>query len=310
MNILVANDLHSGSNYSLVTKDKIQNPFQGWVYSKYQDVVEYCQKISLDYVVGVGDMVEGYSAKDSTSLWTTDVNAQVNCSVDLLKGFLTSKTKVIGVGGSGYHRGKGTGFDGDRMVIENLGGKYNKSTYYFDTPHGMIQFYHVAKNIRTEMNTLQINNGELTDKKVKFLVAGHLHRYEAYERGSVKIIHCPCWQYTTDFMQGFGISPTVDIGCLLIRVDEFGIDARALRFPIPIEIMQEMSGWEEITEKQIKKRNKEDLKKLSQLTGVSTEIIQVVRSAEPQNVFVPPLPKTPEVKRKKNETKKFIIPKI
>ena len=209
-----------------------------------------------------------------------------------------------------FNRYDNLSFDGDRVVIENLGGKYNKGTYYFNTPHGMIQFYHVAKNIRTEMNTLQINNGELADNKVKFLVAGHLHRYEAYEKGSVKVIHCPCWQYPTDFMQGFGISPTVDIGCLLIHVDEFGIDTKPLRFPIPIEVMQEMSGWENISEKQIKKRNKEDLKKLSHLTGISTEIIQVVRSEFSQNIFIPPPPKTPEVKQKKNKTKKLVIPKI
>jgi len=309
MNILVLNDLHSGSNYGLVTKDKIQNPYQKWVYEKYLDVVKYCQSIGIDFLIPIGDMVDGYGAKDSTTLWTTDVNQQVNNAVELVQEFLNPHTKVIGIGGSGYHRGKGTGFDGDRMVVENLGGKYNRNTYYLNTPHGIIQFYHVGKNIKTEANNIQINNGELEGNKVKLLVAGHLHRYEAYERGSIKIVHAPCWQYPTDFMQGFGISPTVDIGCLIIRVDEFGIDTKALRFPLPLELLQEMSGWEDITEKQIRKRDKDDLKKLSKLSGISTEILQIVKNVENQKIFVPSLPKSPEVKTMKIKPNKLIIPK-
>jgi hypothetical protein len=310
MNILVVNDLHSGSNYGPVTEDKIRNPYQKWVYAKITDVAKYCQSITLDYLVGDGDMVDGYASKDSTSQWTTDVNDQVNCAIELLEKFKTPKTKVIGVGGSGYHRGKGSGFDGDRMVIEGLGGKFNKNTYYLNTPYGVIQFLHVGKNIKNEVNTIQINNGEIENHKVKLLVAGHLHRYEAYEKGSVKVVHCPCWQYPTDFMQGFGVSPTVDIGCLLIRVDEFGIDIRPLRFPIPFEITQEMSGWEDITEKQIRKRNEIDLKKLSELSGISPQILQVVRNIDGQRFGELQLPATPEVKVEKIKINKMVIPKI
>jgi UDP-2,3-diacylglucosamine pyrophosphatase LpxH len=311
MNILVINDLHVGSNYALVNKDNIRTPFQEWVYPKYQDIIKYSKSIGLDYIVGLGDIVDGYAGKDSTTLWTTDVNEQVACAVDLLKKLGNSKTKIIGVGGSGYHRGKGSGFDGDRMVIEELGGKYNKGSYYMKTPHGIIQFLHVAKkNIKGEANQLRINNGEIGNHQVRFLVAGHLHRYERYEIGNVTVVHTPCWQYPTDFMQGFGVSPTVDIGCMLIRIDEFGIDTKALKFPIPIDVMQEMSGWEDVTEKQIRKRNKQDMQKLSQLTGVSTEVLQVIRKTETQRFNIPPVPTTPEVRIKKTKTKRMEIPKI
>ena len=141
------------------------------------------------------------------------------------------------------------------------------------------------------------------------MVAGHLHRYEAYEVGSVNVVHTPCWQYPTDFMQGFGVSPTVDIGCLIIHIDEFGISLSPIKFPIPFEVMQEMAGWEDVTEKEIKQRHKEEMKRLSELTGVSTEIIQVIKNKERKPLVLPNSFEKEIVEVKKKKRKKLVLPK-
>jgi hypothetical protein len=311
MNVLVVNDTHFGSNYALVSEDKIQNAYQEWVYQQYLDVVKRCQLIGIDLLVPIGDLVDGYAAKDSTMQWTTDVHNQANCAVELLKKFMNSNTKVIGVGGSGYHWGKGTGFDGDRMVIEALGGKYNKNHYYLETPHGIIQFTHVGKNIKTEIETLQKNNGEL-DFKVKMLVNGHLHRYSAYYMGSVQVIHCPCWQYPTDFMQGHGVAPTVDIGCILIQIDEYGIIGHTpFKYPIPLNVTKEMSGWETINEDELKEKDKRDWEKLAQLSKVSSNSIQKIKRVERENLTILSLPEPPMINlREKKKRQNLILPTL
>jgi hypothetical protein len=311
MNILVVNDTHFGSNYALVSEDKIQNAYQEWAYQQYLDVVKRCQLIGIDLLVPIGDLVDGYAAKDSTMQWTTDVHNQVNCAVELLNKFMNPNTKVIGVGGSGYHWGKGTGFDGDRMVVEALGGKYNKNHYYFETPHGIIQFTHVGKNIKTEIETLQKNNGEL-DFRVKMLVNGHLHRYSAYYVGSVQVIHCPCWQYPTDFMQGKGVAPTVDIGCVLIQVDEYGIIGHTpFKYPIPLNVIKEMSGWETINEDELKEKDKRDWEKLGMLSRISPNSIQKVKKVERQNLTIPLLPASPIInQREKQKREELVLPQL
>jgi hypothetical protein len=311
MNILVANDTHCGSNYAIVTEDRIQNAYQEWAYQQYLDVVKRCQAIGIDLLIPIGDLVDGYAAKDSTMQWTTDVHNQANCAVELLKNFMNPNTKVIGVGGSGYHWGKGTGFDGDRMVIEALGGKYNKNHYYLETPHGIIQFTHVGKNIRTEINTLQINNGEF-DFKVKMLVNGHLHRYSAYYVGSVQVIHCPCWQYPTNFMQGKGIAPAIDIGCILIQVDEYGIIGHIpFKYSIPLNVIKEMSGWETIKEDEIKEKDKKDWEKLAELSKVSPNSIRKIKKTEREILTIPTLPESPAIKpREKEKRQELILPPL
>lgn len=311
MNVLVVNDTHFGSKYAIVTEDKIQNSYQEWGYLQYSNFAERCKKIGIDLIVPIGDLVDGYAAKDSTMQWTTDVHAQVNCAVEMLGKFMNPKTKVIGVGGSGYHWGKGTGFDGDRMVIEALGGKYNKNNYYLDIPHGIILFTHVGKNIKTEVNTIQINNGEL-DFRVKMLVNGHLHRYEVSEKGSVKVVHCPCWQYPTDFMQGKGVALTVDIGCILIQIDEYGIIGHTpFLFPIPLNVIKEMSGWETIREDEIKEKDRKHWEKLAELSKVSPNSIQKIKKVERQILTMPILPESPAIKpREKEKREELVLPSL
>lgn len=307
MNILVVNDTHFGSNYAIVTEDKIQNSYQEWGYQQFLDVVERCKKIGIDLIVPIGDLVDGYASKDSTMQWTTDVHAQAECAVEMLKKFMNPHTKVIGVGGSGYHWGKGTGFDGDRMVIEALGGEYNKNHFYLETSHGIIQFTHVGKNIKTEIETLQKNNGEL-DFKVKMLVNGHLHRYSAYYVGNVQVIHCPCWQYPTDFMQGKGVAPIVDIGCVLIQLDEFGIIGHTpFKYPIPLKVIKKMSGWEVINDDELKEKDKRDWNRLALLSKVSPNSIQKAKRIERQILTIPSLPPSPAIKPREMEKQKNLI---
>ena len=197
------------------------------------------------------------------------------------------------------------------MVIEGLGGKYHKNNYYLDTPHGIIQFTHVGKNIKTEVNTLQNNNGEL-DFRIKMLVNGHLHRYEVFEKGSVKVVHCPCWQYPTDFMQGHGIAPIVDIGCILIQINEYGIISHtSFKYPIPLNVIKEMSGWETIKEDELKEMDVRNWEKLSQLSKISPNSIHKLKKVESQIFTIPFLPVSPVIKPKEKQIlQELILPPL
>jgi len=290
MNILIFNDLHSGSDFALVPKRLIKTPVQAWLWDRYQEIVHHFKNIQIDYLGCLGDMVDGYGRHNSIHNWTTDVQIQADTAIELLRPFVRKNTNVFGVGGSGYHTGKGSGFDGDELVVEGLGGNYHKSSYYFKTPYGYIQFVHVAKNIKGEVNTIRINNGESDGEKVKLLVAGHLHRVQEYREGSVKAIHAPCWQYNSDFMQGFGVSTPVDIGYTIIRIDEFGITATPITFPVPMSIKIAMAGHIEITEKEIHDRNQEELKKLSDMTGVCVNNITIIKNNQRKPISLPKLP--------------------
>lgn len=298
MNILVFNDLHSGSDFALVPQRLIKNPYQAWVWDRYQEVVNHFKNIPIDYFACIGDMNDGNGKHNSIHNWTTDVQIQTDTAIELLRPFVRGNTKVFGVGGSGYHTGKGSGFDGDELVVEGLGGAYHKGSFYLDTPYGYIQFVHVAKNIKGEVNTIRINNGEVEGKGVKLLVAGHLHRAQQYKEGSVTSVHSPCWQYNSDFMQGFGVGISVDIGYTIIRIDEFGMSAIPITFPIPMSVKIGMAGWMEISEREIFDKNQEELKKLSDLTGVSANVITVIRNQERKPLTLPKLPmSTNELKK-------------
>jgi hypothetical protein len=296
--------MHVGSIYGLAPKKEIKNSFQEWVYDKFQEVVSTFSG-TIDQIALIGDNVDGYAAKDSTSTWVTDVNKQAEYAADLLSPLVTENVIIKGCSGSGYHSGRGTGFDGDLLVTKSLSGKHNKTAYYIETPHGLILFTHQSKNIKTSVQRFRIKNGESNGSKIILSVSGHLHRFKELQEGSVKVIQIPCWQFPTDFM-GVDIEP-VDIGCALIDINEYGVNTHAIRYSIPHEIEMDMYDCETIMINEIKERKQKEHELFAKLSGVKIETIDIIKNKlEP--IVVPTNINTSSIKIEKQNIKEIKFP--
>ena len=306
MRILAIGDVHAGSIYGLCTKEEIRNVYQEWALGKFQEIVNTFSG-TIDKLSLIGDIVDGPAPKDPTSLWTTDVQEQAAQAITLLSP-LADGAEVHGCSGSGYHYGKGTGFDGDKLVTQMLNGKHSKVGYYIETPFGLIQFFHQSKNPRTMVQRFRIRNGETDGAKMVLSISAHLHRYKEYQEGSVKVIQTPCWQHPTEFM---GIGEPVDIGCVLIDIDEYGIHTYPFRYSIPYEIEKGMFGFEQVRMDELEKRREKENEIFSKLSGVSVEKVGVIRNVAKPLIIPTNLPTNEVVKKLKNNHKDDIkIPKI
>lgn len=277
MRYLILSDLHVGSNYGLCPKERIHNAFQDWAFEIYSNIVDQ-YKQSIDEIVLLGDMVDGYGHKDSTTLWTTDINLQIKSAVELISMFITRKIPIKGVTGSGYHYGKGSGNDADRAVTETLGGIHNRKAFYISTPHGVIVFQHKSRNSRTEINVIRTRNGETNGEKISTLIGGHLHRALIQEEGSVKIVHCPCFEYPTEFMGTIGMP--VDIGVTILDTNSTGIFPFHVRFSIPFEIDAEMLGYEELKNERIIESERKRIEQLAILSKCSINTVSRILKHE------------------------------
>ncbi|MCK9435794.1 MAG: metallophosphoesterase [Synergistaceae bacterium] len=272
MKILVIGDMHVGSLYGIAPRQKLQNEYQKWVIDKFEEMIQ--KNMDIDYLALVGDIIDGYGSKDSTDKWETNVDNQVSYAVQLLQPLLyTKKIKVIGVTGSGYHYGKGTGFDGDLQVTEKLHGEHNRSYYLLNTPAGTIYFHHSSKNPVTERKIIHQRyfHGQ---SKIAMLVGAHLHRYEHTDDGAIQIIHTPCFQYPTPFMR---LGNAVSIGALNINIDSKLILPSPVIFPIPQEIEQKMGGYEGITKEIIQKSYEEETKLIAKAARMRVSQVRRVR---------------------------------
>lgn len=305
--ILCIGDMHPGSIYGIATKEHIENMFQQWLYEEVWSNLIKTYQGNINKLQLLGDNVDGPGRKDSTSSWTTNVHIQVDCAVELLRPFVTDGVEVRGVSGSKYHTGGGTGFDGDRLITDFLGGQHNATARILKTSHGLIMFHHPSKNSNTELNNIRIQNGESDGDKTVLLVGAHLHRYEERQLGFVKVIHTPCFEFATDFMGPVGLP--VQIGCVVLEIDENRINSIATIFPIPSEVRASMYDFEELHIKKIIEQRKRDNYNLSKLTGVSMSKIEIIRKIQEPKIILPAIQKIEEIQVKKEQEKKIQIPK-
>jgi len=280
MRILFICDMHVGSIYGIAPKKYIRNIFQEWVLNYWNNTVLKLYNIS--YLVLGGDLIDGYSPKDTTSVWENDVDEQIKHAGKLLNPIIENNpdVKIAGIGGSKYHVSGGNR-NSDKGVIDLLKGNFYKTYFPLNTPIGSIYFIHRSKNITTQLNELHLKNSK-QNANIRMLVGGHLHRVKYAGDDFIKIIHSPCWEYPTDFM-GFGTP--VSIGYVIIDVEN-EIQEKIISTTIPIEIENQMQGnIGEITEAEIQKYNQKQHELLSKKTGVSiNSIVKIENKIKKNNI--------------------------
>jgi len=321
--LLVLADVHVGSIYGLTPRkyfNEHTNSYQLWAINKWE---EFIQKYKYpDYLILNGDIVDGPGGKDATTLCIPDMEDQVNSAVELLSPLVGKNTIIYGCSGSGYHTGKGTGFDADRQITQNLitlhnvkGNHYKKEFNLSLSKYNMpsINFRHQGKTPSSEITAAFKRYYKTNTAKIGMIVASHLHRiYEAHD--GVKIIHTPCWQWETAFM---GSDNPLDIGATLIQVD---IDQKTIKHEFieyirPQELFEDMQHWEDISlerETELRKieveQNKKEVEKLSkkfkEIPKVTIEKIrqEIKKEDSIQNLSLPSI----AVEKRKEEKKKEI----
>ena len=325
--IVVLSDLHVGSLYGLCPThyfNEHTNAFQRWAIDRWRDfTLEYKYP---DYLVLNGDIIDGPGKKDPTVLCITDSTNQVEAAADLILPLVGKNTIIYGVSGSGYHYGKGTGFDGDRQVTEKLieqskaKGKHYREEFGLDlSKYGMksITFHHKAKNVNTEANITFKKAYKTLAPRVEMIVASHLHRKLLLTDG-VAICHTPCWEWETDFMSY--VDP-VDIGSTIIYVD---VDKKTIFTDFfspqrPTELFVAMQNWVGLSyerENELREANEkqqqEEFDKLSKLfqnvpKNSLRKIVAEVKKQE--SVSHLSLPKAVDTRTKGVKEKEFKLPR-
>lgn len=283
--ILILNDLHVGSNFGLSPEHYAHNAYQKWALGYWKYLVKEFSH-TINSIMLLGDLVDGPAQKDSTWLWSSDVNNQIEHAKGFIRMWIPEgkNINIYGVSGSGYHRGKGTGFDADQFITEELGGTHHKIKFKIRTPNGDILFHHQSKTITTEITRLLEENATTDGPRIRRLIGGHLHRYEGIEKFGIKITHAPCWQYPTDFMGA--IPPIVTIGVIILEINDYGHHIQELDTFIPSSIKDQMGGFLDLcTEEQKKleeKRREEFIKDLSEsIPGIhQTQVKKVIEEIE------------------------------
>jgi hypothetical protein len=324
--IVVVTDMHVGSVYGLCPTHHFNehtNAYQLWAIDQWRNFkLNYG---SPDYLILGGDIIDGPGHKNTAVLTIPDVNAQVSAAVDLLLPLVGNNTEIYGVSGSGYHYGKGTGFDGDQLVTEKLldltgvTGRHDRN--YFGLllkekyGFGNIVFSHKGKNPRTQRNVLFERSYKGVYEDV--LVTAHLHRKLWMQDGPL-IIHTPCWEWETDFMV---YTAPVDIGSTYMNLD---MDKRTITggfypdAPIPQELFYKMNNWERLSpqrESELrgidKKKSDEEFEKLSKLyksipkSTLKKVVEEVVKHTSFKGMSLPKA----GIKEVKAEKKEFKLPK-
>lgn len=244
--VRVLSDMHVGSSYGICPRHlmvKKPNAFQDWVIDRW---TEMCKKEPTDYLYLLGDIVDGENLKDTSGLCIPDKEEQANAAIELIRPLIGRHTKVLGVSGSRYHC---AGIA--RTITERLNGKHSVSfTSLLLDRFGMegITFHHKSTNSRTEVTKILIRRGRFPKAPtVGMLVGGHLHRYEYIVQDGVRVIHTPCWEYETPFMDH---SMGFDIGSIQLYIDT---DKKCIsvieddRFVVPREVFVGMQSWEGVS---------------------------------------------------------------
>jgi hypothetical protein len=245
MRILCIADLHVGSRKGIAPKsafDNYTNEFQGWILERWEN--DFVPKYgNPDYLCLLGDIVDGPGSKSSVELITTDVDRQAEFAVELISPLIGASTGVIGLAGSGYHRGKGTGFDADYHVVKGLGGTWNRERFTIPFMDENILFVHRAININTEIKKIAENViRQKYYRRPTMVVAAHQHSYASYEISGLRIVHIPCFEYLTECMEGVPKMP--DIGGYEMKSSQGEMVSSCLLYHIPENVFEAMDHWE------------------------------------------------------------------
>ncbi len=203
-----------------------------------------------DFLVVNGEATDGQGRRSGGSeQWTTDIQEQVTCAVELVKMWDAKKVYVIR--GSGYHVEVGqTGMCADELFAKEIGatkaGQRSCSAMDMTSTVGGVTFHfaHIvgfSQNFAYRGTPLNVEllhaalHGEIDDngtkRKVQILVRGHAHYYWHSESATSHAFILPCWQGKTMFMRrrkSLAVNPHIGFVGVTVKDGEFSYERHVL----------------------------------------------------------------------------------
>lgn len=210
--VLVVNDLHVGSDVSIMPKNvnlgngiRIKaNGIQKHLYTQWQNM---CNKVEPDVCICNGDLCDGNNPADKgRGLWTADPELQSDVAAELLSMIDADAYHITT--GSDYHTGVRNGYNCDKMTADKLGGTFDDETILnysgvrmhvrHETGYTKVP-YTRSNPLNQDMVNTVLNNEEYGE--IDIFLRAHTHYAHAvmwkYKLGIIN----GCWKYKDSFIR-------------------------------------------------------------------------------------------------------------
>lgn len=237
-------DLHSGHKMALFPEqwtDKNGNVFKAKkghkeLLKNWKHFCNECDKFEVDTIINIGDTIEGTNRKQfGADLFTSNLNEQVDITVELQKMIVNKSRDYYLFEGSGYHGSldykiadavvdKIRPFSKSAAVVDPVQYFKIKGTelvVYGQHGAGGSLMYHSGKLERDiKAHMLREATGQLP--RAKLFINAHFHFYDCVQIMGRVSVQCPCWKV-------FDANPITlknparfqpDIGAVILLIDE------------------------------------------------------------------------------------------
>ena len=250
-------DIHCGSHVGLwpvrdLPEDKTKYLGCRYLMQCWQHLVERWPK--LDILILMGDLIDGKQRKsDGVGVFDTDLAAQADGAVEVLRPLAEKAGKIIRVWGTPYHESH----DGILKIVDcKLGVAKTAQVIDLDLNGKTLNVaHHPASGAAIYAGTVADREVlwakiAASDKKVpnpRWIVRAHKHNYILQDTEHATIVQMPCWQLPTAHaikQNYWRFQPT--LGGLLMLADgmeDSGYRFVCTKYDLP---MPEVTPWQSL----------------------------------------------------------------
>lgn len=201
--VLVISDTHVGSVCALIPPNcgYVLNEVQQFLWDKWLQMIEAVGEV--DYVLCLGDMVEGLNPKEKGRQTVPDILEQVKLA-KLALNMIKCKRSFLFVQGSPYHTGANP--SADELLCEILNGEWLDEDGNFIADNIVFHIRHwqpYSKKPEGRYNSQQSESMimRLNEDNADVILRGHTHRFNFSGNVHNIAISTPCWKSLDKFMR-------------------------------------------------------------------------------------------------------------
>lgn len=234
--ILVLSDFHCGSKAGLMpeeAEENTPNKNQWKLLDIYNNMVQDVG--AVDWLILNGDVVSGVNRNGrGIGMWTTDINLQQQCVVDLVKKIKKINKGIIVTEGSIYHSDVNP--NSDRSVADRLRCTFHDKNVKFGIESTLnlrqegkrFYFRHFIGGASANPSAkAAVIAREMMDaimfkeqyKKINKVVFSHRHAFIGVNLTDIQAMITPCWELKTPFAARRKIGYVPEIGYILFHVN-------------------------------------------------------------------------------------------
>lgn len=251
VNILVLNDLHTGSKYGMLppgfhTSDgsvRTQNAAQQWLWASWENFQEQVSHMHIDQVIVNGDVIEGEWSRNRKEI-SIPIHEQEEAAVFILRTLRNKLQKnnssipFIIVQGTEVHDGDGA------EVLDSIAARLNVDLTNTNVPGGYRSYqewsqllggnvyihaqHHIgggggfARGGPLEHEQIwcvyRSSRGEALPADL--ILRGHVHNFMHIDKDGCHMMTTPCWQVATRYARkGSAYKLIPSVGAVVITID-------------------------------------------------------------------------------------------